>query len=216
MQGRDPDIDGDAASPSFRPPSSDSVCVSAETLVVAESDRDCIWDCESTRRASWQLPVTCRLEGTFATLHRLLQSHVCQTVSLDLHRTFNHRRKGQSPHHVEGQMGKPPRKQSTFGFSGLTIVICSTRQPVSLRQLSGNVSGQVCGCLCLSRQGSRRESHSLCHPHRLVVNAGSVQTLKRFANGYKILIQSRGKEPHCNHEQSKNGVTARPVGAKSH
>lgn len=105
-QVRDPQISGDQTSVSFRACSSNSVRVCPETHIVAESDRDRVWDCGSTGHASRQLHVTCSHEGTPAGFHRLLQSHVRQAVPLDLHGSSDHRRNRQTPRDVEGKLGK--------------------------------------------------------------------------------------------------------------
>ena len=64
----DPEIDGDAASVSFGPQSSDPVRVFAEAHIVAESDRDRVWDRGTTCCTARQLHVAGRLEGTFAAI----------------------------------------------------------------------------------------------------------------------------------------------------
>ena len=68
-QIRNPRINGDEASVSFRQSPSNSLRVSTETHFVAESDRDCVWDCGSTRHAPRQLRVTCSNEGTPVGVH---------------------------------------------------------------------------------------------------------------------------------------------------
>ena len=110
-QVRHPEIDGDAASLSFRPPSSHPVRLLAEAHFVVESDRNRVWDRWATCRTARQLLLAIGLEGTLVGIHRLLQPHLCEAVPMDLHWPSRHCGDGQTPRDMEGKMDKPPRKQ---------------------------------------------------------------------------------------------------------